>query len=102
MTAPKFVITMDGYFRLGMVHQHKDLLIGNDLCIGGGYYHFDWIASRLLLDGFSYDFGEPRWHLLNTLFVPEQYRGLRLVYMYNDRMREDFVVSSELEIKYYD
>ena len=26
MTLPKFIITMDGYFRLGMVNQHKDLL----------------------------------------------------------------------------
>ena len=26
MALPKFIITMDGYFRLGMVNQHKDLL----------------------------------------------------------------------------
>ena len=26
MTQPKFIITMDGYFRLGMVHMHSDLL----------------------------------------------------------------------------
>ena len=26
MTLPKFIITMDGYFRLGMVNQHKHLL----------------------------------------------------------------------------
>ncbi len=25
MNLPKFIITMDGYFRLGMVNQHKDL-----------------------------------------------------------------------------
>ena len=25
MTLPKFIITMDGYFRLGMVNQHKHL-----------------------------------------------------------------------------
>lgn len=102
MTAPKFIITMDGYFRLGMVDQHKDLLIGNDSCIGGGYYRFDWTSNRLLLDGFSYDFGEPRWHLLDTLYVPDQYRGLILVYSYNDRYHEDFNVSEELNIKYYD
>ena len=26
MTLPKFIITMGGVFRLGMVNQHKDLL----------------------------------------------------------------------------
>ena len=26
MTLPKFIITIDGYLRLGMVNQHKDLL----------------------------------------------------------------------------
>ena len=42
MTLPKFIITMDGVFRLGMVNQHKDLLKPGDQCIGGGYYHFDY------------------------------------------------------------
>jgi hypothetical protein len=39
MGLPKFIITMDGYFRLGMVNQHKDLLKPGDSCLGGGYYH---------------------------------------------------------------
>ena len=46
MTLPKFIITMDGYFRLGMVNQHK--------------------------------------HLLETLKVPSTYRGMRIVYSYDD------------------
>ena len=41
MALPKFIITMDGYLRLGLVNQHKDLLVGNDQCIGGGYYQYD-------------------------------------------------------------
>ena len=40
MTLPKFIITADGYFRLGMVNPHKELLKQGDQCIGGGYYHF--------------------------------------------------------------
>ena len=36
MNLPKFIITMDGYFRLGMVNQHKDLLKPGDSCLGGG------------------------------------------------------------------
>ncbi len=30
MNLPKFIITMDGFLHLGMVNQHKDLLIGDD------------------------------------------------------------------------
>ena len=55
MALPKFIITMDGYFRLGMVNQHKDLLKPEDQCIGGGYYHFDYTTNRILLDRESYD-----------------------------------------------
>ena len=89
MNLPKFIITMDGYLRLSMVNQHKDLLMGDDQCIGGGYYQFDWTSNRLILDRASYDFGRPRWHLLDTLRVPAQYRGLRIVglggsYRYRD------------------
>ena len=125
MEQPKFIITMDGYLRLGMVNQHKDLLIGDDKCIGGGFYEFDRSSNRLLLDRASYDFGQPRWHLLETLKaankrkqsssllplgiaqtslatlkVPEAYRGLRIVYVYDD-YHEDFIVSDELQIEYY-
>ena len=50
MNLPKFIITMDGYFRLGMVNQHKDLLKPGDQCIGGGYYHFDFVSNRIIID----------------------------------------------------
>jgi hypothetical protein len=61
MTLPKFIITMErlrvgvpcsgiGYFRLGMVNQHKDLLKPGDSCLGGGYYHFDYASNRIILD----------------------------------------------------
>ena len=102
MTLPKFIITMDGYFRLGMVNQHKDLLTSGDQCIGGGYYHFDYISNRIVLDRSSYDFGKPKWHLLKVLKVPSVYRGMRLVYLYDDNYHEDFIVSDELKIEYYD
>jgi len=93
---------MDGVFRLGMVNQHKDLLKPGDQCIGGGYYHFDYTTNRILLDRESYDFGRPKWHLLDTLKVPSVYRGLRLVYTYDDGFHDDFNVSEELDIEYYD
>ena len=70
MNLPKFIITLDGVLRLGMVNQHKHLLKPGDQCIGGGYYHFDFVSNRILLDRESYDFGRPKWHLLETLKVP--------------------------------
>lgn len=102
MTLPKFIITMDGHLRLGMVSQHKDLLKPSDQCIGGGYYRFDFISNRIVLDRESYDFGKPKWHLLDTLIVPSAYRMLRLVYEYDDGIHEDFNVSEELTIVYDD
>ena len=102
MNLPKFIITMDGYFRLGMVNQHKHLLKPGDQCIGGGYYFFDFISNRITLDRESYDFGRPRWHLLDTLRVPSTYRGMSLIYKYDDGFHDDFNISEELKIEYYD
>ena len=59
-----------------------------------------WAGYRMILDRESYDFGRPRWHLLETLKVPAQYRGLRIVYTYDDGFHEDFNVSDELRIEY--
>ena len=102
MTLPKFIITMDGYLRLGMVNQHKDLLKFGDQCIGGGYYTFDFVSNHIILDRSSYDFGKPKWHLLESLKIPSSYRGLQLIYKYDDGFHDDFNVSEELQIEYYD
>ena len=93
---------MEGYFRLGMVNQHKHLLKPGDQCIGGGYYHFDFVSNRIILDRESYDFGRPKWHLLEVLKVPSTYRGMRIIYKYDDGFHDDFNVSEELKIEYYD
>lgn len=53
------------------------------------------------LDCASCDFGRPRWHLLKMLRVSASYRGLRIVYLYDDD-HEDFIVSDELQIEYYE
>jgi len=87
MTLPKFIICMDGTFRLGMVNQHKHLLKPGDQCIGGGYYTFDFVSNRIILDRESYDFGRPR--------------GMGLIYKYEDGFHDDFNVSEQLKIEYY-
>ena len=102
MTLPKFIVCMDGTFRLGMVNQHKHLLTPGDQCIGGGYYHFDFVSNRIILDRESYDFGRPKWHLLEVLKVPSTYRGMRIIYKYDDGFHNEFNVSEELRIEYYD
>lgn len=51
MNLPKFIITLDGYFRFGQVNQHKHLLKPGDQCIGGGYYHFDFVSIAFSLTG---------------------------------------------------
>ena len=102
MAYPKFIITMDGYLRLGMVDQHRHLMKYGDKCIGGGYYAFDFVSNRMILDRESYDFGRPRWHLLETLKVPSTYRNLQIIYRYDDGFHDDLNISEELNIKYYD
>ena len=102
MTQPKFIITLNVYFRLGMFYQHKALLQAGAQFIGGGYYRFDYVSNRLILDRSSYDFGKPKWHLLDTLKVPSVYRNLQIVYLYDDSYHDDFNVSDKLRIEYYD
>lgn len=76
----KFIITHDGHFRYGNVRMHKDLLEPHDMCIGGGFYEFDYVSARLLLSGRSYDFGSPQWHYIDTLLLPAELRGLQIEY----------------------
>ena len=38
---PKFILTLDGHLRIGNVQMHKDLLLPNDTCIGGGFWEVD-------------------------------------------------------------
>ena len=41
-------------------------------------------------------------HLLDTLKVPSTYRGLGIVYKYDDGFHDDFNVSEQVQIEYYD
>ncbi|MGN0213420.1 MAG: hypothetical protein ACI4AH_01255 [Muribaculaceae bacterium] len=96
----KFIITTSSHMRLGVVHLHRDLLLPADTCAGGGFWSIDYVSNRLLLEGRSYDYGEPQWGILNRLFVPKQYRGMSIVYKgYGDY--SDFDVSGKLSIIYY-
>ena len=114
MTLPKFILAIGGhlslsgqstsrsvaFFRMGMVNQHVDLLKPGEQCLGGGYYSIDYTTNTIILDRSSYDFGRPRWHLIDTLAIPTAYQGMRLVYRYDDRYHDDFDVSGSLRIVY--
>lgn len=78
---PKFIITLDGYMRIGQVRMHKDLLQPHDTCIGGGFWEIDYASMRLLLSGKSFDYGKPKWTLVTgKLYVPSAYRGMQIEY----------------------
>jgi len=76
----KFIVTHTGTLKYGDVRMHKDLLRGKEMCIGGGYYEFDYISNRLLLSGESYDFGKPKWNYIDELKVPSSLQGLTILY----------------------
>ena len=44
----------------------------------------------------------PKWHLLEVLKVPSTYRGMCIVYKYDDDFHDDFIVTDKLQIEYYD
>ena len=76
----KFIITSEGVLKYGNVRMHKDLLTANDICMGGGFYEFDYVNCRLLLSGRSFDYGRPRWGYVDVLKVPGAFRGLDIFY----------------------
>lgn len=100
MTLPKFIITSDGHLRLGWVHMHRDLLQPGDKCFGGGYFFVDSVSMQLKLDRSSYDYGRPMWHLLTRLVVPHEYRGMSIVYSYDDDDCGDVILSDILTVEY--
>lgn len=100
MEHPKFILTNTGHLRLGMVNLHRDLLLPGEQCMGGGYYEFDYINSRLILDRESYDYGPPLWHLFDTLHVEALYQGFDIIYRSADRYAPELHVSKEIRIIY--
>ncbi len=102
--AQKFIITRRGILRLGNVAMHRDLLQHGDQCMGGGFWRFDPVSMRLVLSGRSYDFGEPMWEWLidsqQSLKVPHDWQGLRIVYVPDGPSEPHFGVSDALRIDY--
>ena len=83
---PKFVLTIDGHIRIGMVHLHSELVQPDD---------------QPILYRQSHDYGVPRWHLVEKVYVPSDYRGYYIKYIYDDGWHEDYNVSDKHIIEYY-
>lgn len=82
-----------------MVTLHRDLLMGHEQCLGGGFYEFDYVGNGLVLSGKSFDYGPPRWSKVDVLLVPESLRGAAIVY--RDLRDEEIDVTKDFTIKYY-
>lgn len=100
MALPKFIITDKNCLRLGDVNRHYQLLLPGERCLGGGLYEFDYVSNRLLLSWLSTDYGTPRWERIDTLKVPMEYRGMRIVYEKMGNWEHGFCVTDELKIEY--
>ena len=102
--AQKFILTQHGVMRLGNVRMHKDLLEFGDFCYGGGFYEVDYGANRIILSGASFDFGFPLWERLLSmdisLKIPEDYRGMGIIYRYDDQAREELKITEEFQVEY--
>lgn len=98
MEHPKFVVTSGGHLRLGMVTLHRDLLLPHEVCLGGGFYEFDYASNRLILSGKSFDYGPPRWGKVDELHVPEGYNGLAIVY--RDPWGDELNITNVFTVKY--
>ncbi len=100
MSYPKFILTNTDRLRLGRVNLHKELLREGEVCLGGGYYEFDYVNGRLLLSGKSYDFGRPRWSAFDTLYVDRAYEGLTIIYSSDEDWKDPLVLADHLRIVY--
>ena len=85
--------------RLGEVTLHRELLMPQDNCLGGGFYEYDYASKVLILSGKSFDYGAPRWHSIKVLLIPEAYRGVPIIY--RDQWDEELDITSTFTIKYY-
>ena len=99
MKHPKFIITSVGHLRLGLVTLHRDLLLPHEQCLGGGFYEFDYVETRLLLSGKSFDYGPPRWGKIAVLLVPENLRDVPIIY--HDPHGDELNLTQEYKIGYY-
>lgn len=99
MEHPKFIITNNGFLRLGMVTLHRDLLMPHEQCMGGGFYEFDYVDNKLLLSGKSFDYGPPRWSRIDTLHIPEALNGMAIIY--RDNRGDELNLTTSFPVQYY-
>lgn len=80
---PKFIIaskpgTLKGRLRMGMVNQHKDLIIDYEKVHGGGWWAKNEEKKQIILYGESGDYGHPDFRFLDM--IPKEYEGYTFIY----------------------
>lgn len=100
MSYPKFILTDAGKLKLGRVNLHRDLIGRGEHCLGGGFYEFDYVNSRLMLSGRSFDYGRPQWTQVDALRLDKAYEGLTLMYSSNGDPDDAYLLSDILPIIY--
>lgn len=80
---PKFIIAVRpgenrGSLRLGMVINHKDLVIGYEKVRGGGWWARDDEKKELILYGSSCDYGSPDFRFMNRM--PREFVDYTVIY----------------------
>lgn len=85
MNYPKFILTADGFLRLGMVTLHRHLIENGDVCLGGGYWHINHAARQVELSGSSSDYGAPQWHRIDSVKLPGDYKGYSFAWLINGK-----------------
>lgn len=80
---PKFIIVTQphetrGLLRMGMVINHKDLVIGYEKVHGGGWWMRDDEKKEIVLYGSSYDYGSANFRFLDM--IPSEFKDYTFLY----------------------
>ena len=83
---PKYIIVTNpgeynGFLRMGYAWNHRDLIIGYEKVHGGGWYDRDDNARKIVLYGFSVDYGDPDFNFLDR--IPKEFQDYKF-YRCND------------------
>jgi hypothetical protein len=76
-----------GIIRLGDVGYHFELFHDNETCAGGGMFftkdedEAGILVKELYLYGSSSNYGPPKFDFFNGFFMPEEYKGYKVVWL---------------------
>lgn len=78
-----------GTLKFGWVGLHREHLKEDEYCMGGGAYSVDEENKKLILDGESIDFGQPRFDEVDSVTCPKCFEGYEITYTAPKRWYDD-------------